>query len=72
MTRFPEEATIYDGTDENILQNVKFCAENLADERFLGFIQSPWVSTEEENREKLIKGIELAGEAKTWYERTYQ
>ena len=64
----PGGSNFYDGTEENILKNVKFCTENIADERLLGFIQSPWVSTEKKNREKLIKAIELAGEAKAWYE----
>ncbi len=68
----PGGSNYYDGTEKNIQKNVKFCAENLASERLLGFIQSPWVSTEEKNREKLIKGIELAGEAKAWYEKNYQ
>ena len=68
----PGGSNFYDGTDENIMNNVKFCAENIADERLFGFIQSPWISTEEKNREKLIRGIELAGEAKTWYEKNYQ
>ncbi len=68
----PGGSNFYDGTEENIKKNVEFCAENIASERLLGFIQSPWISTEEKNREKLIKGIELAGEAKTWYEKNYQ
>ena len=68
----PGGSNFYEGTDENFMKNVRFCAENIADERLLGFIQSPWISTEEENREKLIKGIELAGEAKAWYEKNYQ
>jgi hypothetical protein len=68
----PGGSNYYDGTDENFLGNVRFCADNIADERLLGFIQSPWVSTEEVNREKLLRGIELAGEAKAWYEKTYK
>ncbi len=68
----PGGSNFYEGTNENFMKNVRFCAENIADERLLGFIQSPWISTEEENRDKLIKGIELAGEAKAWYEKKYQ
>jgi hypothetical protein len=64
----PGGSNYYDGTEENFIMNVKFCAENIASERLLGFIQSPWVSTEEKNRKKLMKGVELAGEAKSWYE----
>jgi len=67
----PGGSNYYDGTEENILKNVKFCTENISDERLLGFIQSPWVSTEKKNREKLIKAIELAGEAKAWYENNH-
>jgi len=67
----PGGSNYYEGTDDNFIGNVRFCAENVADERLLGFIQSPWVSTEEENREKLLRAIELAGEAKAWYEKTY-
>ncbi len=68
----PGGSNYYDGTEENIMENVKFCAENIEDERLLGFIQSPWFSTEEKNRERLIKAVELAGEAKAWYEKNYQ
>lgn len=68
----PGGSNYYEGTDKNIMENVKFCAKNIAPERLLGFIQSPWVSTEEKNREKLINAITLAGEAKVWYEKNYQ
>ena len=67
----PGGSNFYKDTDENFLNNVKFCAETISQERLVGFIQSPWVSIEEKNREKLLSSIELAGKAKKWYDKKF-
>lgn len=64
----PGGSNVYEGTDDCFFSNVKFCTENVADERLFGFIQSPWKHTKMENREQLLRAIQLAGEAKEWYE----
>lgn len=63
----PGGSNYYKNTDDCFLNNVKFCRENVADERLLGFIQSPWKFTTEENRATILRSIELAGEAKIWF-----
>jgi hypothetical protein len=70
--QLPGGSNYYDGTEENILNNVKFCVKNIADQRLLGFIQSPWKQTVEENRAHILKSIDLAGSAKTWYEKNHK
>ncbi len=63
----PGGSNYYENTDECFLNNVKYCTENVADQRLLGFIQSPWKFTVEENRAHILRSIELAGEAKRWF-----
>ena len=53
--------------EANTLNTVQFCAKNVNDTRLLGFLQTFWKPTFEENRDRIIKGIELAGNAKRWY-----
>ncbi len=65
----PGGSNYYEGTDDCFLANVKFCSENIADQRLLGFIQSPWKHTIEKNRAQLLKSIDLAGEAKIWFDK---
>jgi len=66
----PGGSNYYENTDKCFINNVKFCTENVADSRLPGFIQSPWKYTVEENRERILKSIELAGEAKIWFDKT--
>ncbi len=68
----PGGSNYYENTDECFINNVKFCTENIGDSRLLGFIQSPWKYTLEENRERILKSIELAGEAKIWFDENHQ
>nr|WP_286855747.1 twin-arginine translocation signal domain-containing protein [Proteiniphilum sp. UBA4988] len=63
----PGGSNYYEGTDENFMNNVKFCTKNISDEKLLGFIQSSWRFTTEENRTHILNAIELAGKAKKWY-----
>lgn len=49
---------------KSIESTVRFGKEYINDSRLLGFLQTFWRPTIEENRELIIKGIELAGEAK--------
>ncbi len=64
----PGGSNYYNNTEKCFFNNVKFCTENVADERLIGFIQSPWKHTIEENRERILLSIEQAGEAKKWFE----
>jgi hypothetical protein len=51
-----------------MLGNVQYCAKHIADTRLFGFLQTLWVPTIAENRELILKGIELTGVAKKWYD----
>jgi len=68
----PGGSNYYEGTEKCFFNNVKFCYENVADQRLLGFIQSPWKYTIEENRAHILKSIELAGNAKNWFDKNHQ
>jgi len=54
--------------EKSILNTAQFCEKNINDKRLLGFLQSFWKPTIEENRERIIKGIDLAGNAKKWFD----
>jgi hypothetical protein len=53
----------------SIGNTVKFCAERIADERLLGFMQTFWKPTIEEYRNRILKGIDLAGLARKKFEK---
>jgi hypothetical protein len=53
--------------EKSIGNTVQFCRKHIQDEHLLGFLQSFWKPTIEEYRERILKGIELAGDAKKWY-----
>jgi len=53
--------------EKNILGTVQFAEKNIDNSRLLGFLQTFWKPTLEEYRERILKGIELAGDAKKWY-----
>jgi len=48
----------------NIGSTVDFCKKNLHDKLLLGFLQTWWGPTIEENRDRIMGGIRLLGEAK--------
>lgn len=50
--------------EKSILNTVDFCSSNITSKRLLGFLQTFWKPTIEENRKRIIKGIELCGDAK--------
>jgi len=60
--------SFHSGNDYSILNTVKFCTENIAEPRLLGFLQTFWAPTIEANRASIIKAIELTGNAKKWHE----
>jgi len=51
----------------NIGGTADFCKKNLDDKLLLGFLQSWWGPTIEENRDRIMGGIRLLGEAKKKY-----
>ena len=53
--------------EKNILNTVQFCDKSIEDTRLLGFLQTFWKPTIEEYRERILKGIELTGNAKEWF-----
>lgn len=55
--------------EKSIYNTVQFCDTHIADPRLLGFLQTFWAPTTEENRESILKAIELTGNAKKWYEK---
>jgi hypothetical protein len=54
--------------DKSFARTVRFCKENIDNESLLGFLQTFWKPTIEEYRERILKGIRLAGKAKKWFE----
>ena len=55
--------------EKNIEKTVQFCRKNIADSRLMGFIQTFWAPTTEENRNGILKAIDLIGNAKKEAER---
>jgi hypothetical protein len=59
----------YDGTNAgNISATVEFCKSHITSSQLNGFLQTFWKPTIEEYRTDIIKGIQLAGNAKKNYE----
>lgn len=54
-------------TEQNFFNTVRFCKEHINDARLLGFLQTFWKPTLEENRDRIMKGVELAGTARKWF-----
>ena len=55
----------------NMLKTVQFSEKNIADKRLFGFLKMLCRPTMEEYRNRIIKGIELTGEAKNWYRKNH-
>ncbi|WP_206610972.1 hypothetical protein [Mariniphaga sediminis] len=55
--------------EKNIMNTVKFGEQKLGAKHLLGFLQTFWKPTIEEYRERILKGIELVGEAKKEFEK---
>jgi hypothetical protein len=53
--------------DKSIGNTVRFGKKHFEDKHLLGFLQTFWKPTIEEYRERILRGIELAGNAKEWY-----
>jgi hypothetical protein len=58
-----------DEGEKNMELTVEFCKKNIADPRLLGFIQTYWAPTTEENRRNILKSIDLIGKSKKEYEK---
>ncbi|MDP3441373.1 MAG: hypothetical protein Q8T08_00795 [Ignavibacteria bacterium] len=58
--------------EKNIYNTVQFCDEHIADPRLLGFLQTFWAPTTEDNRESILKAIELTGNAKKWFVKNHE
>jgi len=54
---------------KSIGNTVQFCKKNITSGHLMGFMQSFWKPTIEENRERILKGIDLLGAAKAGYKR---
>jgi hypothetical protein len=61
--------SFHDNNSKSIGNTVRFCKENIQDERLKGFLQTFWKPTIEEYRGLILKGIDLMGEAKEWFEK---
>lgn len=57
----------HDNNPYSIGSTVEFCKKHIDDKHLLGFLQTFWKPTIEENRERILKGIRLLGEAKRKY-----
>jgi len=60
--------SFHDNNAKSIGNTVKFCHEHINDSRLMGFLQTFWKPTIEEYRELILKGIDLAGGAREWYD----
>ncbi|MEN6452633.1 MAG: hypothetical protein ABFD10_00125, partial [Prolixibacteraceae bacterium] len=56
--------SFHSDNENNIFNTIQFCEKNLNPTRLLGFLQTIWKPTIEENRNRILKGIELIGTAK--------
>lgn len=54
---------------KSINNTVQFCDTHIASPRLLGFLQTFWAPTTEENRESILKAIGLLGESKKWFDK---
>lgn len=54
--------------EKSILNTIDFCSSHIDHSRLLGFLQTFWKPTIEENRERILNGIDLAGKARQWYD----
>lgn len=54
--------------EKSMINTVDFCRRNINNQRLFGFLQTFWKPTIEENRERILKGIELCGDAKQSFE----
>ena len=61
----------HENNEKSILNTVKFCEKNVSNTRLLGFLQTFWKPTIEEYRDRILKGVELAGDAKGWYKENH-
>jgi hypothetical protein len=58
--------------EKSFLNTVQFSEKNINYNRLLGFLQTFWKPTIEENRERILKGVELAGNAREWFEEIHK
>ncbi len=61
--------SFHDNNTKSIGNTVRFCKEHVAGNRLLGFLQTYWKPTIEEYRDLILKGTDLTGEAKQWFEK---
>ncbi len=52
---------------KSIGNTVKYCSSHISDEHLMGFMQTFWMPTVEQNRTRILKGIDLIGEARENY-----
>lgn len=58
----------HENNEKSILNTVQYSEKNIEDIRLLGFLQTFWKPITEKYRERILKGIELTGGAKKWFE----
>ncbi len=61
-------ASYHAENEKSIGNTVQFCEKHIDDTRLLGFLQTLWKPSIEEYRERILKGIELTGDAKEWFD----
>lgn len=60
--------SFHENNEKSILNTVQYCEKIINDKRLLGFLQTFWKPITEEYRERILKGVELTGNAKKLYE----
>jgi len=53
---------------ENMINTVKYGTEHISSSNLLGFLQTSWKETIEENRDAIMNSIDLVGASKRWFE----
>ncbi|MCE6989832.1 hypothetical protein [Dyadobacter sp. CY323] len=61
--------SFHDNNTHSIGNTVKFCTEQVADTRLLGFLQTFWKPTIEEYRNLILTGIDLTADSKKWFDK---
>lgn len=61
--------SFHNNNTKSIQGTVSFGKKYIEDSRLLGFLQSFWKPTIEEYRNLILRGVELTGDAKQWFEK---
>nr|MBQ4319413.1 family 20 glycosylhydrolase [Clostridia bacterium] len=67
--QIPTGTNVWDTTRENLRLLTEYCVERISDKHLFGIMQTPWVATQEKNRDKLYESAETLKEAREAWEK---